>query len=121
MVRVLWNDLLAISVDKELAGAEGVRVGRTEFLFSVLIAATIALSMKLVGLLLVTAMLIIPAASAMRPAKTPEQMVIIAMIISVLSVVFGLISSLYAAVPPGPAIVVSMAVFFLLLSVFKRA
>ncbi len=121
MVWKLWSDLLAISIDRELAQAEGVHVARIEFLFSLLIAATVALAMKLVGLLLVTAMLIIPAAGAMHRARTPEQMVLIAAVISVLSVIAGLGGSLFADIPPGPAIVVSMAVFFLLLSAVKRA
>ena len=121
IVKFMWNDLLSISVDKELAGAEGVEVELVEFKFSVLIAATIALAIKLVGLLLVTAMLIIPAAAAMHQARTPEQMVVLAIIVSVLSVAAGLAGSLFADVPAGPAIVASMAVFFLLFSAVKRA
>lgn len=116
----LWQDLLTISIDRELALAEGVPVARVEFLYSIAIAATIALSMKLVGLLLVTAMLIIPAAGAMNFSKTPEHMVFFTGIISIFSVVFGLGASLYIDIPTGPAIVVSMAVFFLLSMTVKR-
>jgi zinc transport system permease protein len=84
------------------------------------IAATVALSMKLVGLLLVTAMLIIPAAAAMGLARTPEQMVIYTALISSLSVLGGLFASFYIDIPTGPAIVVAMAFFFLLTSLVKR-
>lgn len=117
----LWQDLLSVSVDRELAMAEGVPVARGEFLFSIAIAATIALSMKLVGLLLVTAMLIIPAASAMNFSRTPEQMVIFTGLISVASVICGLVASLNFDIPTGPSIVVSMALFFVLSSGLKRA
>ena len=119
LVYLLWQDLLTLSLDKELALAEGVNVGRVDFLFSVAIALTIALAMKLVGLLLVTAMLIIPAAAAMNFSRTPEQMALFATLISCSAVVLGLISSLYIDIPTGPAIVVAMAGFFVLSSLLK--
>ncbi|GJM03292.1 MAG: membrane protein [Rhodomicrobium sp.] len=120
LVIYLWQDMLTISIDKELAKAEGVNVSRVEFLFSIAIAATVALSMKLVGLLLVTAMLIVPAAGAMNFSRTPEQMVMITAFLSAISVVGGLIGSVYFDVPTGPAIVVGMALLFLLSSLMKR-
>lgn len=116
----LWQDMMALSIDRELALAEGVPVGRVEFLLSLAIAATVALSMKLVGLLLVTAMLIIPAAGAMGLSRTPEQMVVYTALISSLSVLCGLFASFYVDIPTGPAIVVAMAFFFLLTSLVKR-
>lgn len=120
LIASLWQDMLTISLDRELALAEGVKVARVEFLFTIAIAATVALAMKLVGLLLVTAMLIIPAAGAMNLARTPEQMVIITALVSVVSVIGGLYSSVHFDVPTGPAIVVTMAVLFLLSSFIKR-
>lgn len=115
----LWQDLLTISLDKELAMAEGVNVARVEMLFAVAIAGTVALSMKLVGLLLVTAMLIIPAAAAMNVSRTPEQMAVMTGMLSVLSVIIGITASVYIDIPTGPAIVVVMAMFFVLCSVVK--
>lgn len=120
LIAWLWQDMMALSIDRELALAEGVRVNKVEFLLSLAIAATVALSMKLVGLMLVTAMLIIPAAGAMGIARTPEQMVVYTALISSLSVVSGLLASFYADIPTGPAIVVAMACFFLLTSLVKR-
>jgi zinc transport system permease protein len=120
LIAWLWQDMMALSIDRELALAEGVRVNKVEFLLSMAIAATVALSMKLVGLLLVTAMLIIPAAAAMGLARTPEQMVIYTALISSLSVLGGLFASFYIDIPTGPAIVVAMAFFFLLTSLVKR-
>lgn len=120
LIAWLWQDMLALSIDRELALAEGVRVNKVEFLLSMAIAATVALSMKLVGLLLVTAMLIIPAAGAMGLARTPEQMVLYTALISSLSVAIGLFASFYIDIPTGPAIVVAMAFFFLLTIFVKR-
>ncbi len=120
LIAYLWQDMLTISLDRELALAEGVNVPRTEFLFSIAIAATVALSMKLVGLLLVTAMLIIPAAGAMNFSRTPEQMVMVTAVISAVSVIGGLAGSVYFDIPTGPAIVVAMALVFLLSTPLKR-
>lgn len=120
LIAWLWQDMMALSIDRELALAEGVRVNKVEFLLSMAIAATVALSMKLVGLLLVTAMLIIPAAGAMGLSRTPEQMVLYTALISSLSVLCGLFASFYVDIPTGPAIVVAMAFFFLLTSLVKR-
>lgn len=121
LIAYLWQDMLTISVDRELALAEGVNVPRSEFLFSVAIAATVALAMKLVGLLLVTAMLIIPAAGAMNFSRTPEQMVVVTALISAASVIGGLAGSVYFDIPTGPAIVVAMALVFLLSTPLKRS
>lgn len=120
LVAFIWQDMLTISLDRELALAEGVKVERVEFLFTLAIAATVALAMKLVGLLLVTAMLIIPAATASNLARTPEQMVLVAGALSALSVIGGLAGSIYLDLPSGPAIVVFMALIFLLSSFFKE-
>ncbi len=119
LIFYLWQDLLTVSLDRELALAEGINVDRTQLLFSIAMAATVALAMKFVGLLLVTAMLIIPAAGAMNFARTPEQMVVVTGVISSLSVIAGLLASLYFDIPTGPAIVVAMAMLFLLSSFFK--
>lgn len=119
LIAWLWQDLLTLSLDRELAMAEGVNVARVELMFSVAIAATVALAMKLVGLLLVTAMLIIPAAAAMKFSRTPEQMAMITALFSCLSVIAGLLASLYIDIPTGPAIVVAMAGFFVLSSLVR--
>ncbi len=66
----LWRDLIAMSVHEELAQAEGVAVQRVELGFILLIALMTAISMKIVGLLLITALLIIPAAAARRVAQS---------------------------------------------------
>jgi zinc transport system permease protein len=77
-------------------------------------AAVIAIAMKIVGVMLITAMLIIPAATARRFALGPEHMAILAAIIGSGSVVLGLFSSLEWDTPSGPSIVVAALVLFLL-------
>ena len=108
----LWRPLLSISVHEELARTDGVSVSKTRFIFMLLLALTIAVAIKVVGILLITALLIIPAASARLFSSTPIQMVLLSVGFAITSVIFGLISSLYWDVPTGPAIVVAAAIVF---------
>ncbi len=108
----LWKPLLAITVNEELARAEGIPSVPLQLIFMLLIALVIALAMKIVGVLLVTALLIIPATAARRFSKTPEQMALIAILIGVISVLTGLYSSLQFDTPSGPSIVIAIVLFF---------
>ena len=108
----LWRDLLSISVHEELALTDGVSVAKTRFIFMCLLALTIAVAIKIVGVLLITALLIIPAAAARLFSKSPIQMVLLSMLFAVISVVLGIVSSLQWDTPAAPAIVVAAAVLF---------
>jgi zinc transport system permease protein len=110
----IWRPLLSTTVHEELARAEGVDVARIQLAFALLIAVAVALAMKVIGILLVSALLIIPAATARRFVRTPEQMAVGAAAIGVIAVLGGLASSLYLDTPGGPSIVVAAAVLFVL-------
>ncbi|HDP88655.1 MAG TPA: hypothetical protein ENN42_01655, partial [Thioalkalivibrio sp.] len=102
----IWRPLLAITVHEDLARVEGIPVRWVSTLFMLMIALVIAVAMKIVGILLITSLLIIPAATARRLSSTPEQMAVIAAVIGVLSVAGGLYASLLWDTPAGPSIVV---------------
>lgn len=110
----IWRPLLALSVHEEVAAAEGVDVARVSALFMGLLAFTVALAMKLVGILLIAALLLMPAAAARPFAQTPERMAGLAAVIAVASVIAGLGASLALDTPAGPSIVMALAVFFAL-------
>ncbi|MGR6469131.1 zinc ABC transporter permease subunit ZnuB [Rhizobium sp. PAMB 3182] len=110
----LWRPLLAATVNAELAEAEGLKPERARFLFMVLMALVIAIAMKIVGIMLITSLLIIPAATARRFSATPEMMAVMASIIGVLAVTGGLYGSLTYDTPSGPSIVVAALILFLL-------
>lgn len=110
----LWRDLIAMSVHEELAQAEGVDVRRVELGFILLIALMTAISMKIVGLLLITALLVIPAAAARRLASTPERMAVVAALMAGLAVVTGLMASALVNTTSGPAIVLAAGLIFVL-------
>ena len=110
----LWRPLLAITVHEELAEVEGLPVAKLRLVLMVLMALVIAVAMKIVGVLLITSLLIIPAAAAQRHARSPEQMAIGASLLGMLAVCAGLAMSWHLDTPAGPSIVVCAAALFLL-------
>lgn len=116
----LWRPLLAITVHEELAKVEGLPVAGLRMALMLLIAVVIAVAMKIVGVLLITSLLIIPAAAAQRHARSPEQMAIGASLLGMLAVCGGLALSWFKDTPAGPSIVVTAAALFLLSFVLPR-
>lgn len=114
ILAMIWRPFFAATVNQELAEAENMNPDRANIIFMLLMAAVIAISMKIVGVLLITAMLIIPAATARRFASGPEQMAILASVIGAASVVGGLFGSLEWDTPAGPSIVVAALGLFVL-------
>ena len=116
----LLAPLISISVNEELARVDGIAVEKVRFAFMILLALVIAIALKVVGILLITALLIIPAATARLYSRSPKQMVLLSVVIAMLSVVLGLYSSLQWDFPAGPAIVVGAALLFFVSRVFVR-
>lgn len=110
----VWRPLFAVTVNEDLAQAEGINVALMNTIFMLLMAVVIAVSMKLVGVLLITALLIIPASSARYFARGPEMMGVCAALCGVAAVISGLSASLTWDTPSGPSIVLAAAIIFLL-------
>jgi zinc transport system permease protein len=111
---LIWRPLFAGTVNLELAKAEGMRSELANTIFTLLIAAVIAISIKIVGILLITGLLIIPASASRNLSSTPIQMAIIASIVGVISVVLGLFTSLVWNTSTGPTILTLALVIFLI-------
>ena len=120
LLLTLWRPLLAITVHEELARVEGLPVAALRLTLMLLIAVVIAVAMKIVGVLLITSLLIIPAAAAQRHARSPEQMALGASLLGMLAVCGGLALSWFKDTPAGPSIVVTAAALFLLSFVLPR-
>ncbi len=116
---LLWKPLLAITIHEELARVEGVPVTAVRTALMLIIALEIAIAMKVVGVLLITALLVIPAATARRFSQTPEQMAIFASVAGCLAVLMGLSASWFIDTPAGPSIVLSAGILFVL-ALLKR-
>ena len=110
----IWKSIFSATVNYDLAAAEGMRPEISNFIFTLLLAAVIALSIKMIGALLITGLLLIPAAIARNLSNSPKQMIIISVLAGITSVVIGLFTSLELNTASGPSIiVVSLALFVL--------
>jgi len=109
-----WRNLLSMTISPELAHVDGVNLQRTRVILMLITALTIGLAMKFVGALIITSLLIIPAATARRFAKTPEQMASIAVVIGILAVSGGLAFSALYDTPAGPSVVLAAAIMFMI-------
>ena len=107
-----WSAMLNATLSPDLARAEGGSPEQEQLLLTLGIAIAIAIAMQVVGLLLITALLILPAATARPLARTPEAMALFASAIGAVSVGLGLYGSLRFDAPAGPSIVVAVFVFF---------
>ena len=114
VLRLIWRSLFASTVNYELAQAEGLNPDRAKAVFTILLAAIIAISIKLVGVLLITGMLIIPTAMARNLSDNPKKMVIFSIIGGLLAVLIGLFSSLEFNTPSGPSIIVAALALFII-------
>ena len=112
ILKFIWRPLFASTVNYELAEAEGMKPDKFNAIFTVLMAAVIAISIKIVGLLLITGMLIMPAAMGRNLSNNPQQMVILSVIAGLLSVIIGLFSSLQFNTPSGPSIITAALILF---------
>lgn len=108
-----WSKFVSFTVHEELAKVEGINTDGMRWLLFMLMALVFAIAVKLVGVLLITALLVIPAASARFLAKSPEQMALLAIVIGCIAVFLGVESSLVFDIPTGPAIVVLSTVMFI--------
>lgn len=115
-----WDAFLAMTLNEDLAAASGLNTRREQLILTLALALVVAVAIKAIGALLISSMLIIPAAAARPLAKTPEQMAGFAAAIGAASAVGGLASAWYLDTPAGPSIVCVAALAFLLTNAFRR-
>lgn len=110
-----WSSLILMTIHEDLAMAESVRVSRLEILLMLLMTIVVAVSIKIVGILLIASMLIIAPAAARQLSRSPEAMAIFACLIGMIAVVFGIYFSFEFDTPSGPTIVAALAAIFAIL------
>ncbi|MBP7819570.1 metal ABC transporter permease [Candidatus Gracilibacteria bacterium] len=113
------RNLVKIILSPEIAQASGIRVGLLNFTYSLLVALVVAVGVRAIGGLLVSAMIVVPALTAKLLAKNFRNYQIIASMIAVFAVISGLYLSYFINIPTGPTIVVGMSVIYLLALVFR--
>lgn len=113
-----WQALLTATLSDDLAHASGLNPDRERLILTLALALVVAVALKVVGALLIAAMLIIPAAAARALARTPESMAALATLIGAASCLAGLQLSLWQDTPAGPSIVTAATVIFAATAVF---
>ena len=120
LVTYRWSGLLLATLNPDLAHASGISPRREQLILTIALAIVVAVAIKVVGPLLIAAMLIIPAATARPFCRTPEAMAILAAMIGCSASLIGLEASYQFDTPTGPTIVCMVALLFLFSSVFWR-
>lgn len=115
-----WQALLTATLNEDLAHASGINPDRERLILTLALALVVAVALKLVGALLIAAMLIIPAAAARGLARSPEAMAVLAIFIGALASVAGLALSLWQDTPAGPSIIAAAAGVFAVSASFGR-
>ncbi|WP_096434638.1 MULTISPECIES: metal ABC transporter permease [Bacillaceae] len=120
ILMMFYKELLSISFDQEFAKTSGIKVRRINFFFSLLIAIVISMSMKVVGILLVGAMVTLPVAASIQLAKSFRQVVLLGVVFGELAMIGGIFFSYHLNVATGGMIVVMGVILLLIASVLKR-
>jgi zinc transport system permease protein len=112
LVVVFYKELFFVSFDEELARVGGVNASRFNLMVVTLAAVTVAVSMRIVGILLIGALMVIPVMTAMQFSRSFRQTLLLSVVISLVSVVAGLFVSYYLDLASGGTIVlVALAMF----------
>ncbi|MDN3662844.1 zinc ABC transporter permease subunit ZnuB [Vibrio agarivorans] len=114
IVASVWRPLLNSTVSEDIAQVEGVNVDLMRLILMLLVGLVIAVGMKFVGALIITSLLIIPAATARRLSSSPEMMALTASLIGCVSVIAGLSMSWHWDTPAGPSVVLASTFMFML-------
>ena len=110
----IWKSLFSATVNFDLSAAEGMKPEVSNLIFTLLLAGVIAISIKMIGALLITGLLLIPAATARNISNSPNQMVFLATLVGVISVIAGLFTSLELNTSSGPTIIVVALILFII-------
>ncbi len=112
---LFYQEFVFLTFDPESAKASGVQVRRLDTLMAVLTAVTVVIGMKVVGILLISALLVIPAAAALQVARSFKEALGISAVLAAISSVCGLVTAFYFDWPPSGTIVLISGIFFLFL------
>ena len=120
VLAIFWRPLLSTTVNEDLAAVDGINIDLMRLVLMLMVGIVIAVGMKFVGALIMTSLLIIPAATARKFAQTPEQMAFIASGIGSLAVLGGLSLSWFYDTPAGPSVVITATAMFMLSQMVKN-
>ena len=117
---LIWKTLFAATISYDLANAEGMKPEIANYIFTIILAGIIAISIKMIGVLLITGLLLIPPAMSRNFSKSPKEMVIYSILGGIVSVIIGLFCSLELNTPSGPNIIVASMFLFIISLFYKK-
>ena len=117
---LIWKSLFAATINYDLANAEGMKPEIANYIFTIILAGIIAISIKMIGVLLITGLLLIPPAMSRNFSKSPKEMVIYSILGGIVSVIIGLFCSLELNTPSGPSIIVASMFLFIISLFYKK-
>lgn len=120
LIYMTFKELLFITFDEDAAATSGIPVNAINILFTMMVAITIALSMRVVGALLVSALMVIPAATALRVARNFTQTIVYSIAFSMVSVFSGIFASYYLNLSPGGTIIAISLIILIIINTLKR-
>ncbi|MGI4775953.1 MAG: metal ABC transporter permease [Janthinobacterium lividum] len=115
-----FRQINLIVLSRDIALVSGIWVKTIELLFLVLLALAVLFSIKIVGSLLITSFLLVPALAARLAATTPSRMIILATIFAIFANMLGLFSSFHLNIPVAPAIIIAQSSIYLIIYLFYR-
>ena len=116
----VFKELFLLAFDEEFGKAQGIRSSTVHFIFIILVALVIAISIRIVGVLLVSSLMTLPVAASMRVSKSFKQTIIFSIIFGEVAVVGGLISAFYLDLAPGGTIVCILAIILIITILFSK-
>jgi zinc transport system permease protein len=120
LIYFFYHDLFSVTFDEEYAKTTGIKAGAMNSLLAMLTAVTVVLSVKVVGVMLVSALLILPAVSALQVAKSFKTAIVIGAVVALLSVLSGIVVSFFFDLPAGATIVMVNVMFFLIALALRK-
>jgi zinc transport system permease protein len=116
LMAIFGREMFAMSLDADLAAVQGIRVRMMSTLLAVLAAVVVVVGMRVVGLLLVSAIMIVPVAAAQQVTRSFRATAAVAVLLGLIASVSGLVTSFVVEVPPGPTIVLEALALFAILA-----
>jgi zinc transport system permease protein len=120
VVITLYNQLLYIIFDEDGAKVSGIRVKLINYIFSILVAATISVTIRIVGVLVLTTMITLPVTTALQLNKGFRQTLIFSIIISIIDIISGLVLSYYSNTAAGGMIALTSVFMLILVMLLKK-
>lgn len=120
LVLLNYQKFMYMTFDRESAKASGIKVDRLDTLLTILTAVTVVLGMKVVGILLVSALIVIPAAAGLQIASNFKQAIFLSAAVSIISVVLGLVLAFLFDLPASGSIVILSFLAFTILFMFRK-